>query len=42
MEKAPKFVKNFMQDNVSIHEAIEDYVRSVKDKDFPSSDHSFE
>ena len=42
MEKAPKFVKNFMLDNVSIHEAIEDYVRSVKAKDFPSSDHSFE
>ena len=42
MEKAPKFVKNFMQDNVSIQEAIEAYVRSVKDKDFPSSDHSFE
>ena len=42
MEKAPKFVKNFLLDTNSIESAIEGYVKAVKEKKFPSAEHSFE
>ena len=40
-EKQPKFVKNFMKDSNSIFEAFQKYVSEVKNKEFPSSEHSF-
>jgi 3-methyl-2-oxobutanoate hydroxymethyltransferase len=42
MEKAPKFVKNFLLEANSIENAIEGYVKEVKEKTFPSAEHSFE
>ena len=37
-----RFVKNFMQGASSISNAIENYVRAVKDGSFPAAEHSFE
>ena len=42
MEKAPKFVKNFLLENNSIESAIDGYVKAVKEKTFPGAEHSFE
>lgn len=42
MEKAPKFVKNFLLETNSIESAIDGYVKAVKEKKFPSAEHSFE
>jgi 3-methyl-2-oxobutanoate hydroxymethyltransferase len=42
MQKAPKFVKNFLLETNSIQSAIGGYVRAVKEKKFPSAEHSFE
>ena len=39
--KSPKFVRNFMQGASSIPEALVTYVNAVKDKSFPSTEHSF-
>ncbi|WP_434778009.1 3-methyl-2-oxobutanoate hydroxymethyltransferase [Neisseria sp. Ec49-e6-T10] len=39
--KTPKFVKNFMQGNSSIQEAICAYVKEVKERTFPTLAHSF-
>jgi 3-methyl-2-oxobutanoate hydroxymethyltransferase len=36
-----KFVKNFMESADSIEEAIRHYVQAVRDKSFPSTEHSF-
>lgn len=37
----PKFVKNFMEGQADIAAAIGAYVRAVKDKSFPASEHCF-
>ena len=39
--KTAKFVKNFMQDQDSIQEAVSAYVREVKAKTFPAAEHIF-
>ncbi|HWU82063.1 MAG TPA: 3-methyl-2-oxobutanoate hydroxymethyltransferase [Methylophilaceae bacterium] len=39
--KSPRFVRNFMQGAPSIAQAIEDYVKAVKGKTFPTAEHSF-
>lgn len=39
--RAPKFVKNFMQDHGDIPTAIAAYVRAVKAADFPAAEHGF-
>lgn len=39
--KRPKFSKNFMADTGNINEAVSAYVNAVKNKQFPSSEHSF-
>lgn len=39
--KVPRFSKNFMQGADSIRNAIENYVQAVKNKQFPTVDHSF-
>lgn len=39
--KSPRFVRNFMQDASSIPQALEHYVNAVKDKTFPTAEHSF-
>ena len=41
LEKSPKFVKDFLKDSSSIEEAISNYSKSVKNKSFPSEDHTF-
>ncbi len=41
LEKPPKFVKNFMEHSSSIHDAIKNYVTDVKNKNFPSKEHTF-
>tara|TARA_B100001094_G_C18056131_1_gene732574 strand:- start:253 stop:1068 length:816 start_codon:yes stop_codon:yes gene_type:complete len=41
LEKPPKFVKNFMDESSSIHEAITNYVNDVKSCNFPSDEHTF-
>ena len=38
----PRFVKNFMAEASSVHEAVATYVREVKDGTFPAIEHSFE
>jgi len=38
---SPKFSKNFMQDAVSIDEAVANYVQAVKNGTFPEAVHSF-
>lgn len=37
----PKFVRNFMSGSASIQEAIERYVKAVKNGEFPTQEHSF-
>lgn len=37
----PKFVRNFMQDSNSIHQAISNYAKAVKDGSFPAAEHEF-
>lgn len=39
--RTPKFVRNFMQDQNSIADAISLYARSVKDVSFPAVEHEF-
>ena len=39
--KAPRFVRNFMQDASSIQHAIANYVQAVKRGEFPAAEHSF-
>ena len=39
--KSPRFVRNFMQGAASIPQALEHYVKAVKDKSFPATEHSF-
>lgn len=39
--KKAKFVKNFMDGATSIQQAVENYVRAVKDGSFPGPEHSF-
>lgn len=39
--KSPKFVRNFMQEASNIPQALELYVKAVKDKTFPTAEHSF-
>jgi 3-methyl-2-oxobutanoate hydroxymethyltransferase len=39
--KKARFVKNYMQGAASIAEAVERYVREVKDGSFPAAEHSF-
>lgn len=39
--KKPKFVRNFMDNQASIQQAIESYVHAVKDKSFPAAEHQF-
>jgi 3-methyl-2-oxobutanoate hydroxymethyltransferase len=39
--KKARFVRNFMRGASSIHDAIERYVRAVKDGSFPTAEHSF-
>lgn len=39
--KSPRFVRNFMQGASSIPQALEHYVKAVKDKTFPAVEHSF-
>jgi len=41
LEKSPKFVKNFLKGSSSIENAIFKYVKSVKNKTFPSKSHTF-
>jgi len=41
LEKSPKFVKDFLKDSSSIEEAISNYSKSVKNKSFPSDNHTF-
>ena len=42
LEKPPKFIKNFLEKNDSIFEAIEDYVNSVKSSTFPAKENWFD
>lgn len=39
--KSPRFVRNFLKDSGSIQLAVEAYVKAVKDKSFPASEHSY-
>lgn len=39
--RKPKFSKNFMEGSSSIQEAVEKYVKAVKEKTFPTPTHSF-
>ncbi len=39
--RTPKFVRNFMQGQDSIADAISLYTRSVKDQSFPAAEHEF-
>lgn len=39
--RTPKFVRNFMQGQSSIADAISLYSRSVKDQSFPAAEHEF-
>ena len=39
--RTPKFVRNFMQGQSSISDAISLYTRSVKDQSFPAAEHEF-
>ena len=39
--KRSRFIKNFMQDAGSINEAVENYVKEVKSKNFPKLEHGF-
>jgi 3-methyl-2-oxobutanoate hydroxymethyltransferase len=37
----PKFVKDFMQGQISLDSAFRAYVSAVKDRSFPAAEHSF-
>ena len=39
--KKPKFVRNFMDNQPSIQAAVQAYVSAVKEKTFPTADHTF-
>lgn len=39
--KAPRFAQNFLQQAGSVQQAVEDYVRAVKDGRFPEAKHSY-
>jgi 3-methyl-2-oxobutanoate hydroxymethyltransferase len=39
--KNPRFVKNFLSETNSIQHAVENYVKAVKNKTFPASEHSY-
>jgi 3-methyl-2-oxobutanoate hydroxymethyltransferase len=39
--KKAKFVRNFMDGAASIQQAVENYVRAVKDGSFPGPEHCF-
>lgn len=39
--KKPKFVKNFLESSTGIGAAVESYVESVKNKSFPSREHTY-
>jgi 3-methyl-2-oxobutanoate hydroxymethyltransferase len=39
--KSPRFVRNFMEGAASIPQALEHYVKAVKDQSFPAVEHSF-
>lgn len=39
--KAPRFVKNFLADTNNVQQAVSNYVKAVKDKSFPSPEHSY-
>lgn len=40
-EKSPKFSHNFMQGADSVSNAVENYVAAVKQREFPTAEHSF-
>lgn len=40
--KAPKFVKNFLEGTDSIEKALENYVTSIKAKEFPADKHCYD
>jgi 3-methyl-2-oxobutanoate hydroxymethyltransferase len=39
--RLPRFVKNFMRDAGSIPEALHEYVRAVKEREYPAAEHCF-
>lgn len=39
--KSPRFVRNFLKDTNSVQQAVENYVKAVKDKTFPAAEHSY-
>jgi len=39
--KSPRFVRNFLKDTHSIQDAVSAYVKAVKNKTFPSEQHSY-
>lgn len=39
--RKPKFSKNFMEGASSIQEAVSNYVKAIKDRTFPTNNHSF-
>lgn len=39
--KAPRFVRNFLEESPSIQGAVELYIKSVKNKDYPQLQHSY-
>ena len=39
--KSPRFVKNFLSETNSIEAAVAAYVKAVKDKSFPTQEHSY-
>lgn len=39
--KRPRFIKNFLAESSSIHEAVANYVSAVKSGTFPASEHSY-
>ncbi len=41
LHRRPRFVKNFMEESGSIKEALENYVKAVKDGSFPAEEHCF-
>jgi 3-methyl-2-oxobutanoate hydroxymethyltransferase len=39
--RLPRFVKDFMQENGSVHAAVAAYVKAVKDGSYPTAEHSY-
>ncbi|NOS98554.1 MAG: 3-methyl-2-oxobutanoate hydroxymethyltransferase [Methylotenera sp.] len=39
--KSPRFVRNFLKDTNSVQQAVENYVKAVKNKTFPAAEHSY-